>query len=303
MCVCNSVLYYSQLRRWISHQKRSQSKSTKPSRSVSATFHNPTQQQQRRSTSSPSKTSAPTQRPVSNKSPLQLSRASPQSVPNRAVSGPVGMKSQSHVNNPMMSASIRAGTTHPRMNVQHKSSPPVIQSHSIPNTVAFQGQIGHPVSSPHSQIPPTHHYPPRYAIGHTHAPIPRHVTLLQTPRHPHPHTSPASQPHYIPHPTSVFNPVIPSPNRPSNFISQQNTPVTHASTPPADKFNPFAALGISTTKVSATSSKGAIPTQPVSTPYQWDGNRTLFRPVQVNLQPAQAWVRFKFDKSHILSTV
>ena len=299
---------YSQLKKWIAsyvHRKRNESKS-KTSRSVSATFHNPTStttQQQRRSTSSPL-TSVAKQR-TSNKSTPP--RASPQSVPKRAVSGPVGVRPEPRPLNPLVGGYLAAGTTQPL--------PPVMRSYSIPNVVPTRGQIGYQTSTQH---PPafsghSHHHhhhtqPPlhtRHPIGHSQAPVPHHVTLLPTPHHlphlPHPHNphNPHTS-HFVPHTTSVFNPVLPPPGGHLNFNPLQTATATHVSTPPADKFNPFAALGISTTAVNTTTSVSQpVPVPPVSTPRQWDENG----PVQVHLKPAQSWVRFQFDKSRILSAL
>lgn len=301
------IPFISQLKKWISsHQKRKEHSSKKNSRAVSATFHNPTVQQ-RRASSSPSTRATGSLAAVSTQ--RNSPHTSPQSVPKRAVSRPIGKRTNTLVGVPVNYRGVEMH--HPRMSVgvQHQPSP-AMRSHSFPHTaVPLQTQIGYPLSPPRPP-PPHHHHPPtlpQHPVIRTYAPVPRHVTLLPTPHSPHPPPNTSTPPapsQYVPRPTSVFNPVMPPPIYPPNFNSpptmKQVNPTSHLTPSPTTKFNPFTALGISTTSPTMKSKVTANP-YPVSNPYQWNGSGTVFRPVQIRLQPAQLMVGFQFDKARILS--
>lgn len=275
----------------------------KSSRSVSATFHNPTVQQ-RKSNSSPS-TRTPGRQ-------ASTHHTSPQSIPKRAASGPAGMKT-----GPSQHPLIGSPVTYSGTGVQHNPriggggvhhQVPLRSHSSVPHTT--RAQIGgYSMSPPHTHHPPSHHHPPpiiRTAHPVIRAPSPRHVTLLPTPHSPHPPpltSAPPAPVQHVPHPT-MFNPVF-APRPPTNFNPppttnmKQDAPVSHLTPYPTTKFNPFAALGIPTT--STARSKVIAHPQVLPTPYQWNGTGTIFRPVQILLQPAQSMVRFQFDRDSLLS--
>ena len=274
---------------------------------MSATFHNPTVQQ-RKANSSPSTRTSGRQ--------ASTQHTSPQSIPKRAVSGPAGMKTGSSQHPLIGSPVIYSGT-----GVQHNSRMGVVgvqhqaplRSHSsVPHTSPSLPRAqrgGYLMSPPHPHHPPSHHHsPPILRAAHPviRAPSPRHVTLLPTPHSPHPPpltSAPPAPVQHVPHPT-LFNPVF-APHHPTNFNPPPTTnmkhdsPVSHLTPSPTTKFNPFAALGIPTTSTARL--KVAAHPQVLPTPYQWNGTGTVFRPVQILLQPAQSLVRFQFDRDSILS--
>jgi 8-oxo-dGTP pyrophosphatase MutT (NUDIX family) len=210
-----------------------------------------------------------------------------QSLLIRAVSGPPGGRLRPL--NPVFGQLASDGP----INDRSDQGSGVIRSHTVPHPahVLFQGHhrphvTPHPAPQPHRSLPP----PPHPLAALWQAPAHKHH-----PSHPHyTHSSPlAQQQHYVPHPTSAFNPVATtSANQRSNSYSKGA---------PASNFNPFAALGVSTATTPPGSSKDE--TRTVCSPYQWNGNVAVFRPVQVKLKPAKSWTGFKFDKPRILSAM
>ena len=292
---CVVSLLCSQLKKWISETSASSRRSNsgkKPARTVSATFPTPAMppvlQPQKRSSSSPSPSPSLSSHqlaqktgPASSRSTAHpnssgqlphsltpLSHTVQQSVPMRAVSGPAAGR-------------VKMGPSNPLIGQPGYFRPPlvgVVRSHTIPHpgTIPINHRGGLLVTPPQNHAPHISTHPP---------------VLWQVPSHqyhpsppPRTHTSLPSHRHYVPRPTSAFNPV-----RPEYFNPKES---------PANNFNPFATLGVSSPAVPRSSK---VATHAVASPYQWNGN--AFRPVQLQLEPAHSWVRFKFDKPRILSAV
>ena len=326
--------HFSQLKKWISNFQRARGGAgggRKATRAVSAAFPRPSAplQPTRRSSNSPSPSSSQLPRRTASgqeKASAQL-QTQPHSIRQstssmRAVSGPSASSNTTgtaHIGQQKGSAMLQ---TQPRvvgqsLLIRAVSGPPggrlrplnpvigqlvsdgpitdrsdqgsgVIRSHTYPVHVPFQGHhhphvIPHLAPQPHRSLPP----PPHPLAALWQAPAHKHH-----PSHPHyTHSSPLAQQH--PHPTSAFNPVA------TTLAHQQSN--SYSKGAHASNFNPFAALGVSTATTPPGSSK--VETRTVSTPYQWNGNVTVFRPVQVKLKPAKSWTGFKFDKPRILSAM
>ena len=271
-----AVVYdcHSQLKKWIARYQKGASSSSsavgggtkKASRTLSAAFPSPAQSlqpQQQRSSSSPSVPS-----------PQPSQRVVPAGVPGQFVA-----QSQ-HTRFPLRAGlgpigGVRAGPSNPGIGHPSYSAGQWIRGVSVVQPPSHAVPQPRPVLLPGHMVPPHHAvYPP---------------TLWQVPSH----QFQPSHPHQTHTPTLAHRHTVP---RPSAF-----NPIRTSSVPYTQELTPSNYNHITTHSVSVATMPGSSKVMPVSSPYQWNGNE--FRPVQLKLQPAQSWTRFKFDKPRILSAV